>query len=275
MIYTGHIKNWAQNRKHLFIKYIPRKRENHSYLFDNKVRWFFLLFCLSLLQACAAPKLDLSLDFAPPEEICQKPIQGVLGVDEFIDLRPQATTSDARKWLGFIPGVFWLEFLSEIPDTYTGFSTYNSSPFEHAFSYAIYNHLKQSKLFSDTVFLLEDKYQEIDYRLEGLLKRTLLKETGYYYGSGMYAWITRIFGLPYVSYEIDIDITLRLRKIETNEIIWTYELIGDRIDRYYNIYQLAGGKEGKHILSYNISKILEEKMPEVLKSMKEALEKLH
>jgi hypothetical protein len=250
-----HIENWKKNKKEAII---------------------YLLFFLCLLQtSCAAPKLDLSLDFSPPSEINQKPIQSVLGVDEFIDLRPQATTNDARKWLGFIPGVFWLEFVSEIPDTYTGFSTYNSGPFESAFAYAIYKHLKQSKLFEQTVFLPEDKYKTIAYRLEGVLKRTSLKETGYYYGSGMYAWITRIFGLPYVSYEINLDMTLRLRKIDTNEIIWAYELKGDRVDRYYNIYQLAGGKEGKHVLSFNISKILEEKIPDALESMKEALEKLH
>lgn len=254
MTYMAHIENRVLNKKKVII---------------------FLLFLYLFQTSCAAPELDLSLNFAPPLEIYQIPLGGVLGVDEFIDLRPQVTTNDARKWLGFIPGVFWLEFISEIPDTYTGFSTYNSGRFKHAFAYAIYTHLKQSNLFEDIVYLPEDKYRVVDYRLEGVLRRTSLKETGYYYGSGMYAWLTRILGLPYVSYEINLEMTLRLRKIDSNEIIWTHDLKGNRIDRYYNIYQLAGGKEGKHILSYNISKILEEKIPDITKSMKEALERLH
>ncbi|MEW6067822.1 MAG: hypothetical protein AB1610_05990 [Nitrospirota bacterium] len=232
-----------------------------------------IVFIFIFLSSCAASQLDLSLDFYLPQDDSQKQIDGVLGVDEFIDLRPQACTSDAKKWIGFIPGVFWLTFVSEIPDTYTGFSTYNSGPFNMAFSYAIYKNIKQSRIFKQTVFLPEDKYAPIDYRLEGVINRTLLKETGYYYGSGVYAWVTRIFGLPYVSYEINIDLTLRLRRMDTNEIIWTYELKGNRVDKYYSIYQLSSGKEGKHILSYNIAKILEEHMPSIFHSIREVAER--
>jgi hypothetical protein len=239
-----------------------------------KIQRFLLLVGISFfLTSCAASKLDLSLNIQPPQEISKKPVDRVLGIDEFIDLRPQATTNDAKKWLGFIPGVFWLEFISEIPDTYTGFSAYNSGPFRTSFAFAIYNHIEQLGLYKKTVFLPRDKYAVIDFRLEGILNRTHLKETGYYYGSGMYAWVTRIFGLPFVSYEILIDLTLRLRRMATNEVVWTYQVTGSRIDKFYNIYQLTGGKEGKHIISYGISKILEDQMPSVLQSMSIALER--
>lgn len=216
----------------------------------------------------------MSLDFYAGLDNSTKPHEGVLGVDEFIDLRPQASTSDAKKWLGFIPGVFWLDFVSELPDTRTGFSDFNSVSFKMAFAHAIYKNMEQTSLFKKTIFLPRDKYASIDYRLEGILNRTFLKETGYYYGSGVYAWVTRIIGLPYVSYEVSIDITLRLRRVDNNEIIWTYELKGDRKDKYYNVYKLASGEDGKHILSYNISKILEEQMPFVLQSMRKAVENL-
>ncbi|MBM4137256.1 MAG: hypothetical protein FJ241_10570 [Nitrospira sp.] len=270
----------------------------------NKCQWIVVVLFSVLISACATSQLDLSLDFYTGLDNSIKPREGVLGVDEFIDLRPQASTSDTKKWLGFIPGVFWLTFVSEMPDTYTGFSDYKSVPFKISLAQAIYKNIEQNRIFERTVFLPRDKYASIDYRFEGILNRTVLKETGYYYGSGVYAWITRIIGLPYVSYEVSIDITLILRRITANgnnplespltplwkggaegdfkggkggfsgEIIWTYELKGTRRDKYYNIYQLAHGKEGKHILSYNISKILEEQMPVVLQSMRRALEHL-
>ncbi len=233
----------------------------------KKYKNSYIIAFILLTTSCATAPLDLSLDFNARLE---NPVQsniGVLGVDEFIDLRPQAATSDAKKWLGFIPGVLWIEFFSEIPDVYTAFSAYNSNPFKSAFARAIHTNLEQNKIFEKTVFLPRDKYAKIDYRLEGILNRTFIKETGYYYGSGFYAWLTRIFGLPYVSYECIVDITLRLRNMATNEIVWTYELKGTRADKYYNIYQLANGNEGKNVLSYNFSKILEKEMPAVLQSM--------
>lgn len=240
--------------------------------FKNIWRWVCTAILFVFIPACAISQLDLSLDFYAGLDNSIKPHEGVLGIDEFIDLRPQVSTSDAKKWLGFIPGVFWLNIISEIPDTYTGFSDFRSTPFKMAFAHAMYKSIEQNKVFTKTVFLPRDKYASIDYRLEGILNRTFLKETGYYYGSGVYAWITRIIGLPYVSYEFTMDVTLMLRRMDTHEVIWTYELKGTRRDKYYNIYQLAHGKEGKHILSYNISKILEEQMPVVLQSMRRTLE---
>ncbi len=66
---------------------------------------FFLFFIFAFLFSCAATKLELSLDYQHALEGSFKPHEGVPGVDEFIDLRSQAFTSDTKKWLGFIPGV--------------------------------------------------------------------------------------------------------------------------------------------------------------------------
>jgi hypothetical protein len=233
--------------------------------------YVLILAIIVFLPACATTQLDLSLDTDLSSESPVAAHDGILGVDEFIDLRPQVTTSDSKKWLGFIPGVFWLNIISEIPDTYTGFSDYRSGSFKVSFAKSVYKKMERDGLFKKTIFLPADKYAYADYRLEGLINRTFLRETGYYYGSGMYAWLTRIIGLPYVSYEIIIDVTLRIRRLDTNEILWTCDLKGNRIDKYNNIYQLNKGREGKHILAYNIAKILEEQMPVVIQSMRTAM----
>ena len=238
-----------------------------------RVRHLYFLIA-ALVSACSASKLDLSLDFKNDKPLYASAFRKVLGVDEFIDLRPQAATSDAKKWSGFIPGTLWLDFISEIPDTYTGFSFYNSGPFKIGFAHAIYKDIEEARLFEKSVFLPNDRYASIDYLLEGILNRTTVRETGYYYGSSFYAWITRIVGLPYVSYEFSLDITLRLRRVDNNEIIWSHELKGGRVDKYYNIYQLTDGKEGKHIISYNFSEILKEQMPSALEGMRLAMKNL-
>ncbi|MGA1840636.1 MAG: hypothetical protein ACMUIU_08425 [bacterium] len=237
------------------------------------LKGFSLSFLLILLiSSCAASKLDLSLDYYKgPDNSFEKSCGLTIGVDEFIDMRPQSITSDERKWLGFIPGVLWIDFISEVPDISTGFTEYNSKSFTLAFSRAIYNHIERTGIFKKAVFLPIDRYADIDYRLEGILERTFLKETGYYYGSGFYAWMTRILGLPYVSFELSVFLTLRLRRMDTNEVIWTYTIEGNRTDKYYNIYELTKGKENKHILSYNLSKILEGQMPQCLESLRKAI----
>lgn len=231
-----------------------------------------LIIIFILMPACGVSRLDLSVDFYATHENSIKPHKGVLGVEEFIDLRPQTTTSDAKKWLGFIPGVLWVEFISELPDVYTSFSSYNSTSFKTTFAHAIYTDIERNNIFEKTVFLPRDRHEKVDYILEGILTRTFLKETGYYYGSSFYAWATRIIGLPYVSYEFNLDIIIQLRRMDTKDIVWTYQLKGTRTDKYYNIYHLTKGKDGKHIISYNFSKILKDQMSSAIKSMKKTLE---
>lgn len=238
---------------------------------NKSIRTAVIMCAMLIFTSCAVNKLDNSLDYRTNRYAPPKPFEGTLGVDEFIDLRPQGTTSDAKKWIGFIPGVLWIDYVSETPDTYTGFSSYNSFPFKSSFARAIHRNISENNLFEKTVFLPEDRYAKTKWRLEGILRQTTLKERCYYYGSGFYAWCTRIIGLPYVSYETDLHITLRLRSLSDDKIIWNYELKGSESDKYYNIYQLMTGKDEKHILSYNFSRILEQKMPAAMESMKEAL----
>lgn len=233
---------------------------------------FFLFFAVFAAASCGAPKLDLSLDFHTKPATPGFRFKGVAGVEEFTDLRPQVSTSDARKWLGFLPGVLWVEFVSEVPDRYTGFSDYRSGPFNASVSQAVFKGIKESGLFEKTLFLPADKYARIDYRIEGVLNRSFLKETGYYYGSSLYSWVTRVAGLPYVSYEVGIEAVIRLRRMDTEEVLWTYNLKGEHEGKYYNIYELTNGKEGKNVLSYNFSKILENEAPALLESLGNALD---
>jgi hypothetical protein len=235
------------------------------------IKAILMLSVLFLAASCAVNKLDNSLDYRTRSYAPPQPFDGSLGVDEFIDMRPQGTTSDAKKWIGFIPGVLWIDYVSETPDTYTGFSSYNSFPFKTSFARALYRNISENGLFKKTVYLPEEKYTKTSWRLEGILRQTTLKERCYYYGSGFYAWCTRIIGLPYVSYETDLHITLRLRRLSDDQIIWTHELKGSGREGFYNIYQIMTGKDEKHILSYIFSGILEENMPAAMESMKEAL----
>lgn len=243
------------------------KTKNSRFRIDGK---FFLIIVSIILAGCTASKLDLSLNFKIPDSGTTKPNLATVGIDDFLDFRPQAIASDAGKWIGFIPGVLWLDFETELPDTYTVFSDYKSEPFSRAIAKVVYSYIDKEGVFEKTLFIPWDKYSKIDYRIEGILNRSTLKETGYYYGSSLYSWLTRVIGLPYVSYEFSLNIDLRLRRIETGEIIWTYNLKGQKIDKYYNVYQLAKGREGKDIISYNFSEILKEQLPEALESLKKA-----
>jgi hypothetical protein len=259
-------------RSHLGFNFLHEGRKRRYEVITNKIIQATVIICASLILAsCAVNKLDNSLDYKTGRYAPSKSFEGTLAVDEFVDLRPQGTTSDAKKWIGFIPGVLWIDFVSETPDTFTGFSSYNSFPFKSSFARAIYRNISENGLFEKTVYLPEERYAKAKWRLEGILRQTTLKERCYYYGSGFYAWCTRIIGLPYVSYETEIGITLRLRRLSDDEIIWTHELKGTKTDKYYNIYQLMTGKDEKHILSYNFSKILEAQMPVAMESLKAAL----
>ena len=116
----------------------------------------------------------------------------------------------------------------------------------------------------EVVFLPKDPYRQVDYRLEGLLRRTLVKERGYYYGSFAYAWLTRVFGLPYVSYEIVLEVELRLRSMATNQVVWQEKVSGSRTARYNSVYDLAAGRDGKHLIAYNFSAIMSDHVVEII-----------
>jgi hypothetical protein len=229
-----------------------------------------------LLGGCAASQLDMSVKsmvpMHPNADTAEVPLQIVLGVDNFVDLRPQTRGSDNKKWMGFIPGILWIEISSDIPEIYTAFSPFNSRPFNFNVAQAIADTISQSSLCRTVVFLPEDPYKHIDYRLEGVLRRSLVEETSYYYGSGIYAWVTRILGLPYVSYHMELEVDLRLRSMTTNEVLWKRTIAGTREDKYHNVYGLAKGMDGKHIIAYNFSQIMYEQMPDILSGLRKALQ---
>ncbi len=104
------------------------------------------------------------------------------------------------------------------------------------------------------------------------MRRSLVEETGYYYGSSIYAWVTRILGLPYVSYNMELEVDLRLCSINTNEILWKGTIAGTREDKYHNVYGLARGIDGKHIIAYNFSQIMSEQLPDILSGLRNALQ---
>ncbi len=226
-----------------------------------------------LLTGCAAPQLDLSLHAPLSTVVCSgSPPAVVIGVEPFVDMRPQAHGSDNQKWKGLIPGILWLEIGTDIPEIYTAFSPFSSKPMSYTIALAVAEILNDSKASKEVFFIPHNNHSEFDYRLEGVLHRSLVKETSYFYGSFMYAWLTRVIGLPYVSYEFELDVELRLRKLATNEIIWQTRLGGARSDKYYNVYSLSKGKDGKHLIAWNFADIL---TPEVMKSIPSLQEKLH
>ncbi|MFO7762007.1 MAG: hypothetical protein ACQES8_07230 [Thermodesulfobacteriota bacterium] len=231
--------------------------------------------CL-LVSGCSAPELDLSLK-QPPFSEKKAPVRKVLdltvGVETFVDLRSQIRGSENQKWLGYIPGVFWVDIASEMPEIYTAYSPYNSRPMKDTITEAIAAGLRDSGGFREVAYLPRDPYKKTDYHLEGVLQRSHVKERGYYYGSSVYAWLLRIIGLPYVSYEVILEADLRLRNMTTRKIIWRGKIKGKRTDKYNSIYQLTRGKKGKQLIAYNFSKILHKQLPRLIDDMIRTLEK--
>jgi len=230
--------------------------------------------CAALLcVGCAASQLDFSLASNDPVQLGAtdtRPV--VIGVDNFVDLRPQKRGSDNKKWMAFIPGVLWLDIDSDVPEIYTAFTPFNSRPLAMNVARSIAQDIRQSGLFESVLFLPEDPYQETGYRLEGVLRRTFVHERGYYYGSSIYAWLTRVFGLPYVSYTVVLEVDLRLRSMATGEVVWSGQIAGERKDKYHNVYGVAHGREGKHLIAYNFSKIIGEALPRILQGLTQAVD---
>ncbi|MCK4838163.1 MAG: hypothetical protein KAS94_05130 [Desulfobulbaceae bacterium] len=233
---------------------------------------YAVLFCLCVfLAGCAAPNLDLSVMPLSLPERHGTPVDGVIGVDRFVDLRPRTRGSDNQKWLGLVPGVLWIDISTDMPEIYTPFSPYNSQPMESNVAESMAEVLGRGGVAQEVVFLPEDPYRQVDYRLEGVLRRTLVKERGYYYGSFAYAWLTRVLGLPYVSYDIELEIDLRLRSMATNQMVWQGKVRGHRTDKYNSVYDLAAGRDGKHLIAYNFSAILSEHVVEIIDEIKRSV----
>lgn len=226
---------------------------------------------LPLLGGCSAPTLDLSLRPVVMVAAQSGPVVAVIGVDRFIDLRPQTRGDDNHKWLGAVPGVFWLNNATDQPELYTPYSFFNSRPLELSSAEAVAFALAEGRVADSVLFLPADPYSQVDYRLEGLLHRTLVRERCYYYGSFMYAWLTRVFGLPYVSYEVEFDLELRLREMKSGRIIWDDRITGRREDKYNNIYSLTRGRDGKHLIAHNFAAILADRLPEIQTGISRAI----
>ncbi|MBU0673119.1 MAG: hypothetical protein KJ950_00580 [Proteobacteria bacterium] len=232
---------------------------------------FLLVGVVFLVTGCAAPSLDLSLKPVGSFAVKGTAAPIVIGVDEFIDQRPLTRGDDNQKWRGFIPGVLWIEISTDMPEIYTPFSPFNSPALTRNLSESFAGILSDYGMTEQVVLLSSDPYRQVDYRLEGVLLRSQVVERCYYYGSFMYAWLTRVFGLPYVSYEIELSLQLRLRDLATNRIVWQGSIEGHRSDRYHSVYNLSAGRNGKHLIAADFADILADGLPEVLVGIRGAL----
>lgn len=232
-----------------------------------------LCFLVVLLSGCAAPQLDLSLNAPLTKQniLPGSPPPVVIGVEPFVDLRPQAHGSENQKWKGLFPGILWIEIGSDIPEIYTAFSSFSSKPMNYTVALAVAEILNGSRASKNVFFIPHNNHSEFEYRLEGVLHRSLVTETSYFYGSCMYSWLTRVIGLPYVSYEFELDVELRLRKLASNKIVWSTRLNGSGVDKYYNIYSLSKGKDGKHLIAWNFAHILTPEVVNIIPSLQKAL----
>jgi len=234
-------------------------------------KFFSITMLMIALGGCSAPVLDFSLKPLAMPGLNGLAADVVVGVDRFVDLRPQTRGDDNQKWWGTIPGVLWIDIESDLPEIYTAYTTFNSRPMDLSIAETMVGILAEEGVAREVVFLPEDPYRQTDYRLEGMLHRTLVRERCYYYGSSMYAWLTRIFGMPYVSYEIELDLGFRLRELKNGRVVWQDRVTGKLRDKYNNVYGLAGGRDGKHVIAYNFSEILSASLPEVLAGIRSAM----
>lgn len=228
---------------------------------------------LLLLSGCATPPLDLSLQ--PTDEmVIQSTGQssaGAVGVVAFIDERPVRHGSDNAKWKGLIPGMLWLEISSDIPETYTAFSHYESKPLDRATTKATVAILQRSGLFTEVIDLHKQPKATPQYLMTGVVYKTYVNETGYYYGSCIYAWLVRVLGLPYVSFTIDYHIGLKLIDAASGAQVWQADIEGRRQDKFYSVYSISQGRDGKHVIAWNIADIFAEEFNRQVVGLQQAL----
>jgi hypothetical protein len=228
---------------------------------------------LFLLSGCTAQSLDLSLAPTPAMTIdtAQHQLPKSVGVAPFVDERPDRHGSDNAKWKAFIPGMLWIEISTDIPETYTPFSHYESKPLDRATTKACVNVLDRSLLFNRVIDLHKEPAAETDYVLSGVLLQTRVSETGYYYGSSTYAWLVRVLGLPYVSFNVEYHIGLTLIERKTGDAVWQTDLKGVREDKFYTVYSVSRGRDGKHVIAWNIADILAAAFNKEMAGLQQAL----
>lgn len=226
------------------------------------------------LNGCAARQLDFSLKYDWNNSATKfEPLSVVIGVDDFVDLRPQTRGSDNQKWYGLIPGILWLEIASDLPEIYTAFSPFNARPFHRTIAEAVSKALHDTDVSDQIIFMPEDPYRKVEYRVEGVLRRSHVSERAYYYGSTLYVWAFRVLGFPYVTYDISLEADMRIRSLATDEVIWEGKIEGARQDKYRNVYRVARGRDGKHLIAHNFTEILSQDLVRLLPEMRNAIEK--
>ena len=237
---------------------------------NTKTAALLLLWLLPQLVGCAATSLDVSLENGTGIEI-GTPAPVTLGVDEFVDRRPQAMGNDGKTRLGLIPGILWLQIDSDLPEIYTAFSSFNSKPLNENTARSVVRGLQDAGVAEQIIYLPDSPRASMDYRIEGSLRQSLIRETGYYYGSAMYVWLPRILGAPYVSYDMAMEVDLLLREVKTEKILWQGVIRGERADKYLNIYQIANGRDGKHLIAYHFANILTKGLDTLIPDLYNAL----
>ena len=235
------------------------------------MRALLFLVIFLLLPGCSSPMLDYSVSFAPAGPV-YAPAAGSLAVEPFQDRRLLARASANRQWLGLVPGVLWVDIPTEVPELYTVYSSFTSRPLPRAMATAVGRGLAASRLFSRVMLPGDPAPARPEYLLTGALERTRLTERCYYYGSFMYAWITRVLGLPYVSFELEMVYDVRLVRAADGRVLWQRRFRHRIADRYHSVYELGRGRNGKHLVAAMFSRLLAADTNTIAAGVRAALE---
>jgi len=235
-------------------------------------RWCALLLAslLVLSTACSSPLLDFSLEFKPREK-AEPQLAARIGVEPFFDRRPQTRASANRKWLGLIPGVLWVDIATDVPEVYTVFTPFASRPLPDNMARALAHALDASSGL-EVFFTPAAPGDRPDFILTGSVERIRLTERCYYYGSFMYAWLTRVFGLPYVSFALDMRYHVRLICASDRRVLWEKGFSRQLEDKYHTVYELGRGRDGKHLIASMISRVLAEDLKVMIPGIRAAIE---
>lgn len=132
---------------------------------------------------------------------------------------------------------------------------------------AVFEDLEREKIFSKVVFSPGPKEAETDLILSGDVNSTLYEGKTYSYGISFLSPILWSVGLPAGSSYNKLNLTLYLKKRDTNELIWTYVLSSEKSvmqGLYYN--------RGENVNNY--VNLLKEEMGNTTKDLKRKLSKI-